>query len=294
MRSPAYLLTSTRKYLLRQGLHCPSCGHRNSHVHDRKWLVTTLRRCGQCALLFRAPTTTAAENARLYQSVYREGFTTDMPDDARLDELVARDFRASDRDHSTYLDVLAALGGQPGLRVFDFGCSWGYGSYQLRRAGYKVDAFEISVPRATFAREKLGVPIVPPDKAEPGHYDIFFSSHVIEHVPSVESMLTLGMRLLRPGGIFVAFTPNGGELRRRTQYATWHRCWGFVHPQLLDEVYLAKRFAGYRYVIATNPYPLVELRRFPHCPSVLDQSGMELMFAVEKAATDHGRSHPGP
>jgi SAM-dependent methyltransferase len=294
MRHPAYLLTSTRKCVFRQGFLCPSCGSRNSFVYDRKWLVTTLRRCAGCALLFRAPTTTEAENARIYQALYREGFTTDMPDDASLREFVAVDFRGSDRDHATYLAVLEALGCRPRQRVFDFGCSWGYGSYQLRKAGYDVDAFEIAVPRATFARAKLGVRIVPSDEAADNQYDVFFSSHVIEHVPSVESMITLGMRLLRPGGLFVAFTPNGGEVRRRAQYALWHRCWGFVHPQLLDDVYIAKRFANHRYVVATNPYPLDELREFPAAPLILDQGGIELMFAVQKPAAINGWSHGVP
>ncbi len=41
-------------------------------------------------------------------------------------------------------------------------------------------------------------------------------------------------------------------------------------------------------------YLLVELRRFPDSPSVLDQSSMELMFAAKKTATNHGRSYPVP
>jgi SAM-dependent methyltransferase len=208
-------------------------------------------------------------------------------------EFVDVDFRGSARDHVGYLAILEALGCRPGQRVFDFGCSWGYGSYQLRKAGYDVYAFEISVPRASYARDRLGVRILAPEEAADSWYDVFFSSHVIEHVPSVESMITMGMRLLRPGGLFVAFAPNGGEVRRRTQYALWHRCWGFVHPQLLDDVYIAKRFANHRYVIATNPYSLDELRKFPAASLILDQGGIELMFAVQKPALVNGRSHDG-
>src|SRR6267378_63397 len=110
MRHPGYLLTSTRKHLFGQGFACPSCACRESAVYDRKWLVTTLRRCAGCALLFRAPTTTDAENARIYQAIYREGFTTDMPDDAELRELIAVGFQGSNRHHGTYLAVLEALG----------------------------------------------------------------------------------------------------------------------------------------------------------------------------------------
>ena len=43
--------------------------------------------------MFRAPTDAPSALARFYQSAYREGFTTDLPDDAALAELIARRFR---------------------------------------------------------------------------------------------------------------------------------------------------------------------------------------------------------
>jgi SAM-dependent methyltransferase len=205
-----------------------------------------------------------------------------MPDDAALRHLMATGFRGSGGEYTNYLAVLEGLGCMPGQRLFDFGCSWGYGSYQLAQAGYKVEAFEISAPRAAFARDKLGVRILAPDQAPDNRYDVFFSCHVIEHVPSVEDMITLGMRVLKPGGLFIAFTSNGGDVRRRDEYPLWHRSWGFVHPQLLDHMFIVRRFAGHSHVIATSPYPLGELHKFPADRLVLDQGGGELMFAVQK------------
>ena len=179
--------------------------------------------------------------------------------------------------------MLNALGGRPGLRLYDFGCSWGYGSYQFRAAGYEVESSEISIPRASFARDKLGVSLVAPEHVAEGRYDIFFSAHVIEHVPSVSAMIALALRSLKPGGLFVTFTPNGGNGFRESQYESWHHMWGFVHPQLLDDEYVARTFAGHRYVIGANPLPLDALKRFPlQTPLVLPQTGVELMFAVQK------------
>jgi 2-polyprenyl-3-methyl-5-hydroxy-6-metoxy-1,4-benzoquinol methylase len=283
MRHLGYLTTSWKKYLLRRGFACPSCGGRRSALADRKWIVTTLRRCEQCRLLFRAPTTSAAENEKIYQTTYKEGFTTELPDEPTLNRLLAEGFKGSQKDYTNCLTVLAALGGKPGDRLYDFGCSWGYGSYQFQAAGYEVESFEISVPRASFARERLGARLAAPEQLPDGRYDIFFSAHVIEHVPSVEEMITQGMRLLKPGGLFVTFTPNGGDEFRKSRYDAWHRMWGFVHPQLLDAEYVAKRFARYRYVIGTDPLPIAELKRFPEkSPLVLALDGSQLMFAVQK------------
>lgn len=80
MRSLTYRRVSLRKALLGQGRKCPSCGcgHENQ-ILGRERGITTLRRCGNCRLLFHVPTTTGAENEEIYQAQYHEGSTTDLP-----------------------------------------------------------------------------------------------------------------------------------------------------------------------------------------------------------------------
>src|SRR5687768_14606475 len=95
---------------------------------DRKYLVTTLRRCRRCQLLFRAPTSTHEEQEAFYQEEYQQGFTTDLPDERTLSAYLTSEFRGGEKDYTAYLRVLDALGVLPGQRLFDFGCSWGYGS----------------------------------------------------------------------------------------------------------------------------------------------------------------------
>jgi 2-polyprenyl-3-methyl-5-hydroxy-6-metoxy-1,4-benzoquinol methylase len=263
-------------------LACPSCGSLGATVVDRKWLVTTLRRCQGCRLLFRAPTTTAEENAQFYQSDYAQGFTTDMPSEADLAALLATGFAGHEKNYQGLIAVLQALGAGPGCRLFDYGCSWGYGSYQLRQAGYQVEAFEISRPRAEYARDKLGVTIRQPAEVEPRAYDVFFSAHVIEHVPSVSEMIDFGLRSLKPGGLFVAFTPNGSAARRARNPVGWHSNWGLVHPQMLDDEYLRHRFRGVPLVATSSEHPLTQIAQWDRSepPLITDMSGDELMFAV--------------
>ena len=286
-----YLGGCVLKVLRGQGRACPSCGGLVSEVLDRKAWVLAFRRCAGCQLLFRAPTTSAAENEAFYQTAYQQGFTTDLPSEQELQLLLESRFEGHDKNYAGYIAVLRALGVPQGAREFDFGCSWGYGSWQLAQAGFAVEAFEISRPRAEFAHTRLGVQMRQPEALPEGGYDVFFSAHVIEHVPSVAAMLELGLRLLKPGGLFVCFTPNGSLSFRRRNSQAWHLMWGEAHPQLIDEVLLTLRWPSLPLLLTSaplhqpeRPHPLAEIaawnRRAQPVVSTLDE--VELMSAVDK------------
>lgn len=276
-----YLSLSAVKYVLRRNLSCPSCGSSASSLEDRKWLVTALRRCDQCRLLFRAPTTSAAESRAYYDTDYEEGFTTQIPPEHEVQRLVRSKFAGHEKSYAEYIRVLHALGASPGQRLFDYGCSWGYGSYQLREAGFVVDSFEISRRRSAFGQRTLGVNAVDPAHAPAGAYDVFFSAHVIEHVPSVAEMIQLARRLLKPGGLFVAFTPNGSSKYREQQPYSWHKSWGSDHPQLLDERFAESAFGDDPLILTSSPHAAEYLDGWRRSGKrVGDLSGAELMVAA--------------
>lgn len=284
MQNLAYLIRSAGKWMLGRGYDCPSCQSPLGETVDRKYWVTSLRRCQACGLLYRAPATSKAENARLYQRVYEEGTTTDLPDDGALRQMREENFRSLSTSYLPYLEVMDALGARPGQHVMDFGCSWGYGSHQLQQAGFSVEAFEISRHRSAYARERLGIRTVHLEEIPGGRFDVFFSAHVVEHVPSVEEMMRLGESALRPGGLFLGVTPNGSAAWRKRDPEGWHRSWGYVHPQLLDEEYL-KRMSGRRPCVAASaPYPLESLRAWDGGPLFLPMGGSELMVAFRTPA----------
>jgi len=280
MRSLTYLRVSFGKTILGQGRQCPSCGCGDKNqVLDRKWGITTLRRCARCRLLFRVPTTTGAENEKIYQAHYQEGSTTDLPDRETLRQWTECNFRNSPHDHSNYLAVLRAVGVPAGARVYDFGCSWGYGTFQLEAAGFQAEGYEISALRAQFAADKLGVRLRSPSEAPDAGYDVFFSAHVMEHVPSVSETLALAERVLRPGGWFIAFTPNGSLERRERDPAGWHAQWGFVHPQLLDRAWIETLGRSRSVLAATSPYDLAALASGR---SPTEFGGPELLVVIRK------------
>ena len=83
-----------------------------------------------------------------------------------------------EQSYKAYADVLETLGCRNGDRLFDFGCSWGYGSWQLARHGFDVQSFEISQPRGQYAREKLGIDVVHSLNDAHGPFDLAAHRHV--------------------------------------------------------------------------------------------------------------------
>ena len=162
--------------------------------------------------------------------------------------MLEKGFNLEWNDYDSYIAELVRLGIKPGDRVFDFGCSWGDGSYQLRAAGYDVLSYDIAVDRRSFGEDRLGVTLVEnPDEIVEGHalfnsFDCFFSAHVLEHVPVPSKIINLAWRCLKPGGIFVAFFPNGNAAYRRNAPKSWRNMWGDVHPNFLDDQFFKAHF----------------------------------------------------
>ena len=209
---------------------CPYCGGAELQRVARKRLVLDVYRCSACLLMFRWPLETEEEFRRFYQAEYREGAITDLPSAGRLAQMSAENFLGTPLDLSAKICLLRAL--EPSGRALDYGCSWGYGVFQLLQAGYQATGFEISRPRAEFARRWVPSPILE-DSAElerisESCFDILFSNHVLEHLRGLRQALDLFARLLRPGGLLFCVLPNfSGREARNGRFLNWI---GEAHP----------------------------------------------------------------
>ena len=192
---------------------CPFCNSAETKALERKQALLVLRKCSRCHLMYRWPKDTASRNWQFYQRAYKQsGITTDLPDEEEIMRLRATRFAGTDRDFVLHIAVLKAL--CPAERVLDFGCSWGYGTFQLKQAGYDVLGFEISKPRADFGRHHLGVEIIDDLSAlemlPDAGFDAIYASHVLEHLTSLREPFALFSRLLKPGGVLFIMVPNCG------------------------------------------------------------------------------------
>jgi 2-polyprenyl-3-methyl-5-hydroxy-6-metoxy-1,4-benzoquinol methylase len=218
---------------------CPSCGSESAQLVRRKYVVTSLYDCPNCHIRFRVPKESAKRAEKLYKKEkYRQEFTTTLPNDEQLAELLRTQFRGLEKDFTAYIAVIKSLLPNGG-RVLDFGCSWGYGSWQIRQAGFDVFSFEVGEDRARYAKEKLGCKMVENFRALDGTINCLFSSHVIEHLPNPDILLSEVPKLLVPGGYFVCFCPNGNPDRRDKFY---HQNWNKVHPLMITPEFLRWAF----------------------------------------------------
>jgi 2-polyprenyl-3-methyl-5-hydroxy-6-metoxy-1,4-benzoquinol methylase len=192
--------------------------------------------------MYRWPKDTPQFNQTFYQTRYRQGLTTARPDALELARLKASLFRGTEKDLAEKIALLRVL--MPQGKVLDFGCSWGYGTFQLREAGYEVVGFEISKPRAEFGRCRLGVSIVSSEsclEALTGSFDCVFASHVLEHLPAPAAVFDRLSSLLKPNGLLLGLFQTVEELRRAglasagvlcaAQSIPWHSMLSFLRER---------------------------------------------------------------
>ena len=155
MSKSQFLLKTLVKYATLQSTSCPYCECDRTSIVQWKNRIWQLRQCAECSLNFRFPKDDPEENVSFYQNKYRQGNVTDLPREEDIPSHISDCFKSVGRDLTTHLRTIRAM--VPSGRVLDYGCSWGYGVYQLSKAGYEATGFEISRPRVEYGRRTLNV-----------------------------------------------------------------------------------------------------------------------------------------
>jgi 2-polyprenyl-3-methyl-5-hydroxy-6-metoxy-1,4-benzoquinol methylase len=239
-RENSFVLAAKFRYVRRLLRHrwegqprvCPYCGPSSIvTLVRRKKLIAEILQCQTCHLWFRWPADSSAEHDQYYQKEFAgDSPQVLLPGQAELEGLVKSNFAASALDISTKVRVLRLL--RSGGRVLDFGCSWGYGTFQLQTRGFDAVGFEISRLRAEYGRTELGLKIIDTIEelhaAPSGSFDIIFSNHVVEHLPDIASIFPLLTRLLKPGGFVFHILPN--FMGDKARSGCWVKWIGEDHP----------------------------------------------------------------
>jgi transcription elongation factor Elf1 len=252
---------SKAKYLLRsianfnQKKICPFCGTETYKVVDRKYFFTSLLRCNDCGLQYRFPKDTKEFLVQFYQTEYSVDvhMMTDLPGENELKGLMEDNFSGL-RNYSKYIK---AINSNQNIRVLDYGCSWGYSIFQLKNAGYDVQGFEISVPRALYGK-KLNVEIVTDHNGIRDNNDVILSSHVIEHLSDINDFIDIARKKLTREGALMIFCPNGSPEYRTREPELFHVNWGFIHPNYLHPNFVVNAFKDNPYLILTGDWDFDE------------------------------------
>ena len=97
-------------------------------------------------------------------------------------------------------------------RILDIGCAGGLLIEELRSAGYRqITGIDVS-PAAIAQCRAAGIPEAELGDATcpgfpPESFDVIIASDVLEHLGDVPTALAAWRRILRPGGIIIAFAP---------------------------------------------------------------------------------------
>jgi 2-polyprenyl-3-methyl-5-hydroxy-6-metoxy-1,4-benzoquinol methylase len=248
--------------------------------------VLQLRRCTDCDLRFRWPKETPEFSENYYQGTYKQNFTTELPDKETLDRYVSSGFIGLPGDHSSTIGVLKGL--LPKGRVLDYGCSWGYATYQLKLAGYEAVGFEISKPRAEEGRRALGVEIVDTlqqlDAMPSASFDGVYSSHVLEHLLSLKEVFAFFSRVLKPNGIAMVMVPNCGGKLARERGVGWGPMINEKHTLSLDADFFQKNLPqfGFHVLTLSDPYEPSQVKAALGRAGSLPAEGQELMVVAQR------------
>src|SRR5215468_3242601 len=226
-----YLLQSVLKYPL--AAPCPHCDSARQTLIARKYGVARIVRCADCGLGFSRPIYRSWVADNFYDALYTAGFSTTLPDDARLADWLATGFRDTQREADAILQTLRRHAPTPSPALLEIGCSWGYFLQQARGAGFDVTGVEIGDQRRAFGRRRLGLDIVrslgelPKDK----RYDVVYTSHVLEHFTDLRGVFQRIATVLKHAGVLFVEVPNFDPRRLGS------RCLsivGAVHPLGFD------------------------------------------------------------
>jgi len=279
-----YLFQSISNYF--QPAECPYCGGNEYTIIDRKYIFTMLAECRSCHLRFRLPRDPPNNNEYFYNSHYKQedGITTDLPDTEELDRLIATKFSFTNKNIRIATQIFESLSGSiSGKSLLDYGCSWGYMTWQFNDIGIKAIGYEIGKKRVAFGRERLGVEIITDKEFLPGNLDFIFSSHLIEHLDDIHEFVEISLEKLKKDGFLVIVCPNGSADLQQAVPEVFHRFWGKVHPNLINDKFYMNIFGSYPFYIESSSYNFGEIRNWDQkSQKVRLNGGDELLCIVKK------------
>ena len=245
------------KYLLRSFVHyfdkknCSYCGNNEFMVIKKKYFITTLVECTNCFLRYRIPKDKLSYLQKFYQSEYKVAnqLMTTFPTPAELKVLKDSNFKGI-RDY--YMEVIKKIVKSKDLKIIDYGCSWGYFVYKMKNIGLDSAGFELSKIRSKYGEDNLGIKIYTQDAEIRNGNDIFFSSHVIEHILNLNEHFSLVKEKLSSDGFMVSFCPNGSEEFRNRNPLLYDQTWGNLHPNYISIPFLQSVFSKHPYAIFTG------------------------------------------
>ncbi|KIG12159.1 3-demethylubiquinone-9 3-methyltransferase-like protein [Enhygromyxa salina] len=172
--------------------NCVFCGYLEAPVHMHRPRFE-IRRCPHCMVLWCDPTR------------FDEDFN---PDNEAAYLEVEATIHTENAARLQQLSRVAPPSSHP--RLLEVGCMHGDFIYQARGAGYDASGADLSATAVEEANRRMpgAVRLATLDESyEANSLDVVAAFNVVEHMDRPDAFLAQVLRVLRPGGVFIAETP---------------------------------------------------------------------------------------
>lgn len=239
--------------------NCPSCHSKKFKCLDKKYYFTSLNECSECFLRFRLPLEKYRDSSKFYQNNYVEpdGITTLTKVEKNH---IALDFGYKKLNEEIEIIKLLSSRNVEENSILDFGSSWGYQSFQFKENGFLTFSFEISKPRINYGNQTLGLNITD-DINDIPNVDVFYSSHVIEHMENPLELLNIAKSKTKNGGLIYLKCPNGSREFQVKSPEVYKKMWGLVHPNFITAEWISNVIKPPRSVMFVSSLEGEELLR---------------------------------
>lgn len=214
---------------------CPYCSSCFYTFMQRKKLLIQARKCLYCGLIYRWPVDIPEDTFSFYKKIYKKvEAPVAPPANTVLQQLIQQKFKGSAWDKTHRLYFIRRLIEYRG-KLLDFGCSWGYGTYQYADLGFKVVGLEIDKERANFGRVHLGLDLYSDWKEfeDQTYFEVILADHTLEHLNNLRETFDEFKKHSKTGTKLIIFVPNGGCVAARRLGVKWGPFIGESHAVAL-------------------------------------------------------------
>ncbi len=192
--------------------NCPFCKASNKSVLKRpdQLPVAICKRCG-CCYINHLPH--LSDIIKLYDGYYHTQRPTDLSDKT-VSRMVENASKASKTNWQlqTLLNLHTSRGQ---MRILDVGCGFGRFLLAARSLGADVVGCDLSPEACSFANNKLAITVYQSElhlcSSSIGSVDAVVMNDFIEHPADPLIEIQAAVSILKPGGLLLIHTPNGGE-----------------------------------------------------------------------------------